>query len=134
MRVYLAAPYQKKDLIKGYALELQAAGVGVTSSWLDEIHPPTIQMPDLSHEEHQKYALRDLQDIRAAQIFVLFTDPSKTVIRAGRHVEFGVAVERGIPIYVVGLERENIFHHLARVTHIETWEQVRDLLIAVAAA
>ena len=134
MKVYLAAPYSAKDQIKKYDAELRAAGVNVVSSWLDEIHPPTTQMHDLSHEEHQQYAIQDVKDVQAADILVFFTDPTKTIIRAGRHVEFGIAVQRRIPIYVVGEDFENIFHHLPRVTHFESWDSLHDLLVAVARA
>jgi len=131
MRVYLAAPYQQKDQINIYAAQLRAGGIEVTSSWLEETHKPTIQMDELTSAEHLEYAVRDVADIRKAKIFVLFTDPTKTVFRAGRHVEFGIAVERGMPIYVVGAEFENIFHHLPKVLHFTEWSDLRELLIAL---
>jgi nucleoside 2-deoxyribosyltransferase len=133
MRVYLAAPYVKKNEIKAYATELRAGGVEVTSSWLDEPHDPSMGPKDLTPKQNQKYAVTDVFDVRRAQVFVLFTDKTKAVIRAGRHVEFGVAVERSMPIYVVGEERENIFHYLPFVTHVDSWERLRDYLIAMAA-
>ncbi len=129
MRVYLAAPYQQKDQINIYAAQLRAGGVEVTSSWLEEIHDPSIQMKDLTHKEHLQYALQDIKDVQAAEILILFTDPTKSIVRAGRHVEFGIAVQRRIPIYVVGKEYENIFHHLPRVIHFTAWEGLRDWLI-----
>lgn len=129
MNVYLAAPFSQKDQINIYAAELRAGGIEVTSSWLNEPHPPTVQMPDLTHEDHQKYAIQDIKDVRAAEIMVLFTDPTKSIVRAGRHVEFGIAIERQMPILVVGLEHENIFHHAPRVMHFDSWEKVRDLLM-----
>ena len=132
MRVYLAAPYSRKTEINQYAAELRAGGIEVTSSWLDEPHKPTTQMHELTHEEHQQYAIQDVKDVQAANILVFFTDPTKAIIRAGRHVEFGIAVQRGTPIYVVGEECENIFHHLPKVIHFKTWKTLRDLLIVVA--
>jgi nucleoside 2-deoxyribosyltransferase len=132
MRVYLAAPYSFKELMNQCAAELRVAGVVVTSSWLEETHAPTVQMHEITAAEHQMYAFRDLTDIQESDIFVFFTDPTKTIVRAGRHVEFGVAVQRKIPIYVVGEDRENIFHYLPRVTHFKKWEAVRDLLIALS--
>jgi len=131
MKVYLAAPYQQKDHINIYAAQLRAGGVEVTSSWLDETHKPTVQMNELTPAEHLQYAVRDVKDIRQAKIFVLFTDPTKSIFRAGRHVEFGIAVERKMPIYVVGKEYENIFHHLPNVIHFKEWSDLRELLIAL---
>jgi nucleoside 2-deoxyribosyltransferase len=132
MKIYLAAPYVQKPDIEQCAAELRKGGVVVTSSWLDEPHKPSTQMHELTHEEHQAYAIRDVKDVRAADVLVLFTEPTKTIVRAGRHVEFGIAVQRGIPIYVVGEEYENIFHHLPKVVHFKHWSVLRDFLIQMA--
>ena len=43
-------------------------------------------------------------------------------LTGGRHVEFGVAVEAGKPIYVIG-GKENIFHWLPGVSHYDTWRK-----------
>jgi nucleoside 2-deoxyribosyltransferase len=138
MKVYLAAPYVQRDTIRRYAKELRDGGVVVTSSWLEEPHDPKIQMTDLTHEQHQAYAVQDVKDVMAADILVLFTDPTKTIIRAGRHVEFGMfigrraAEKKGLPIFVVGTEFENIFHHLPQVMHFKSWHVLADLLIMLA--
>ena len=135
MRVYIAAPYSMKDTIAKEAAELEAAGFICTSSWVKEPHKPTTQMHELTHEEHQTYALQDVRDVAYADALVFHTDPTKTIVRGGRHVEFGMMVgismarnhifhDRSRPIYVVGTEQENIFHHLPQVTHFQTWEQV----------
>ena len=132
MKVYLAAPYVRKDEIKARAEELREAGIEVTSSWLEEPHKPSIQMHELTHEEHQEYAMNDVRDVLAADLLVFFTDPTKAIIRAGRHVEFGMAVARYMPIVVVGCEFENIFHHLSNVTHYESWTEAKQMLVAYA--
>jgi nucleoside 2-deoxyribosyltransferase len=136
LKVYLAAPYVRKDEILDHAIELRASGITVTSSWLDEPHKPTTQMHELTHEEHQAYALADISDVVSADVFVFFTDPSKTIVRAGRHVEFGIALglglTRSMPIFVVGQERENIFHHCPQVYHFDSWFQVKGQLVDLA--
>lgn len=131
MKIYLAAPYSRKDEINKYAAELRAGGVIVTSSWLDEPHKPTTQMQELTHVEHMQYAVQDIKDVQAAKLLVFFIDPTGSIVRGGRHVEFGIALERRMPIFVVGNQRENIFHHMPGVTHFDSWEKVRDLLIAM---
>jgi len=137
MKVYLAAPYRAKDQIRTYAAELRAAGVIVTSSWLNEPHKPTTQMAELTHEEHQKYAIQDVKDVVAADILVFFTDPTRSIVRGGRHVEFGIMIGLNIarrrmsPIYVVGNQYENIFHHLPNVIHFTDWEPLRNYLLAL---
>lgn len=133
MRVYLAAPYSMKEVIKARAEQLRTYGIEVTSSWLNEPHKPTTQMHELTHEEHQAYALADVRDVVDADILVFQTDVTKTIVRAGRHVEFGIAVglglTRSMPIFVVGMDYENIFHHLPQVTHYASWDQTKEALI-----
>jgi nucleoside 2-deoxyribosyltransferase len=124
MNVYLAAPYSMKDTIRERAAELRRLGITVTSSWIDEPHKPSTQMHELSHEEHQKYAKQDIDDIVHADIFVFHTDPTGTIVRGGRHVEFGMALMHGIPVLVVGMEYENIFHHCSKVHHFASWTEV----------
>jgi nucleoside 2-deoxyribosyltransferase len=136
LKAYLAAPYSMKDVIKERAAELRAAGVEVTSRWLEEPHRPTTQLHELTREDHQFYALQDVEDVRNADILVFQTDETKTIIRAGRHVEFGIAIgialERAFfPIFVVGQDHENIFHYLPQVTHFESWEVVKNYLISL---
>ena len=128
LRVYLASPYGRKEDLRNYAIELQSLGMVVTSRWLDEPDKPTVQLHEVAHTTLREYATRDIDDVTTADVMVLFTDPTKTIIRAGRHVEFGMALALNIPILVVGLEHENIFHMLPEVKHFANWYQVRDEL------
>jgi hypothetical protein len=134
MFVYIAAPYSMKDTIAQEAKELADNNICCTSTWVTEPHKPTVQMQDLAAEQHEFYALQDVRDVRRADILVFHTDPTKTIVRAGRHVEFGMFVglceARGIrnPLYVVGMEYENIFHYLPNVRHFETWAAALDAL------
>ena len=125
MQVYFAGPYQWKERIEKYAQQFtEVLGVGVTSTWLNESHAPTVQLADVPTELNEKYARQDIRDIKRADAFVLFAVPETDapIPRAGRHVEFGMAVILGLPIYVVGLEKENIFHYLpGQVTHFATF-------------
>ena len=131
MKIYLAGPYQHKDKIKKCAEQLEKAGISCTSSWLDEPHKPSTQLDGLSDDLHEMYATQDLNDIEDADIFVLFTVPigDAPIPRAGRHVEFGYALGESMPIYVVGGVKENIFHYLSEVVHIETWDETLEVLI-----
>lgn len=137
MKVYLAAPYRSKDQINVYAAELRKGGITVTSTWLDEPHKPATQMAELTHEEHQKYAIQDIKDVASADVLVLWTDPTRTIIRQGRTAELGMVLglnvvrNKKVPVFVVGLEDENIFHHAPEVSHFESWAQVRDMLLSL---
>jgi hypothetical protein len=137
MKVYIAAPYSLKDMIKAEAQELISLGIGVTCSWVNEPHKPTTQMADLTHEQHQEYAVQDVLDVAAADAIVFHTDPTGLLVRAGRHVEFGMAAAinqlvRPMPAVVIGMQYENIFHHLPQVTHVENWEAAKTLLMEMA--
>lgn len=121
MKVYLASRYSTKDIIKGCAKELRDIGIEVTSSWLEEPHGPEVQLTQISGEESTQYAYRDLVDISSADILVFFSvDPTIATIRGGRHVEYGYALGIRKPILVVG-PKENIFHSLSEVKHVDTW-------------
>jgi hypothetical protein len=123
MKAYLAAQYHQKPEIEQYAIQLKNVGIEVTSSWLEEPHAPGTQMSDLTADWHEKYAQQDLLDIEDANILVFFSIPDTQLFRrGGRHVEFGYALGLGLPILVIG-PKENIFHYLPTVKHVETWEE-----------
>ena len=128
MKVYLAAPYSYKEQMRVYRDELQKEGIEVTSRWLDEENNPATQLSDVTFEYKRKHSTQDAQDVAKADALIFFTDPTKTIVRAGRHVEFGMAIAYNIPIFVVG-DYENIFHYLETVSHYETWEQLKNVLI-----
>lgn len=127
MKLYLAGPYRCKDEINVRAAELRTLGFTITSRWLEETHAPNVQLHEVTEEDKKTYALHDVQDIRTADVLVFFTDPTKTIVRGGRHVEFGIAIERLMPIVVIG-EHENVFHYLPSIKHVENWEQAKNML------
>ncbi len=137
MRVYLAAPYQMKEAINVRAAELRALGFEVTSQWLEETHKAGIQMHELTHEDHQYYALRDVADLADAGVFVLQPDATETIKRQGRTVEFGMAIGIGLyrpyPIFVIGKGEDNIFHHMPQVTHYPDWDATKAALLELLA-
>lgn len=136
LKVYLAAPYKMKEVIRTRAEELRGHGIGVTSSWLEEPEKPTVALADVSDTKNRQYAHQDILDVEAADILVFQTDLTKTILRAGRHVEFGIAIGLGrtrpYPILVVGEDKENIFHHLPQVYHFKDWPSVVEYLSVLA--
>jgi len=137
MRVYLAAPYGMKDVIKARALELERLGISVVSQWTDESHSANIQMHELTHEEHQAYAVRDVAECAQGDVFVLQPNMVGEIVRQGRTSELGIAIGIGLyrpyPIFVVGDggNEANIFHHLPQVTHFPDWEATKAELLAL---
>lgn len=117
MVVYLAGQYARRDEFRGYVDELAKHGVTVNSRWLQEQEPLNSNMGDHSVEFYKKTSTIDLEDIDNADAILFFSeDPTVGVVRGGRHVEFGYALGKGIPIYVVGFY-ENVFHYHKNVKH-----------------
>jgi hypothetical protein len=77
----------------------------------------------------------DLEDVRAADALVVIKPTtSHRDSTGGHHVETGIALERGLPIILLG-EAENVFHQHERVHvlswPVDTWAHVAELLHAV---
>lgn len=133
LKVYLASRYSTKPQIEKYAAELRELGIEVTSTWLEETHAPNSGMGDVSEKLLTQYGYKDLNDIDRAHILVFFAvDPTIPTLRGGRHVEFGYALRDAIEgrklILVVG-PKENIFHTLAEIKHVDTWQEAVHFLL-----
>jgi len=115
MKVYLAASFSRQAEMRIVAARLQ--GVTITSRWLFEKQG----MAGAREKYMRECAFTDLNDLRAADILVLFADDLSPISipsylgSGARHVEFGIALERGMPIIVVG-KKQNVFHFLPHVT------------------
>lgn len=116
MRIYLAARYSRHLELQNMSAVLTALGHVVTSRWILGNH----QMPECAvgtpDEERirQQFAAEDLDDLRAAECCISFTEEPRAATRGGRHTEFGIALERGQKLIVVG-PREHVFHWLPAV-------------------
>lgn len=118
-RIYLAARYSRRAELRTYAHQLEVAGVGeVVSRWLIEDHEWDGAADELALA--QRLAADDLYDLRSADLVIVFTEQANAGgrNRGGRHVEFGLALERWARgecrLVVVG-PAENVFHsHAAR--------------------
>lgn len=130
LKVYLAAPFQQQKQMQLRAAELRAVGIQVTSRWLEEQDKPMGEIPGHIRRIN---AIHDVEDVIAADMLVFHDDP--TIQRAGRHVEFGIAVgigtTRSFPILVLG-PPNNIFHYLAQVYHFDSWADLKANLIHIS--
>jgi nucleoside 2-deoxyribosyltransferase len=119
--VYLAARIRRRDELLGYAEELRAAGLEVTSSWL------TMPVPeDWTSSVWADLARIDREDVLRADGLILFAEPELDG-GSGRHVEFGMALALGKPTIVVG-RVENLFQRLPEVRVVEDWPAALALL------
>lgn len=119
MNVYLAAKYERREELAGYAVALLADGHDVTSRWLTGSHGPSFRA--INDDERRVAAEEDLEDIDRASAMVAFTGSGG---RGGRHVETGYALAQGMTILLVGAP-ENVFHYLPSVEHVADWPAAR---------
>ncbi len=109
--VFLSARYARREELRGYREDLRRAGFRVESSWLDGDEEISLAGP--GREEALLWLSADRIDLGMSEILICFTeDPEHQPAggsRGGRHVEFGLALEAGKTIYLVG-PRENLFH------------------------
>jgi hypothetical protein len=104
--VYIAAPYSMKESAKQLRNVLHVNQIHCTSRWIDL---------DDDFNDELKGAQMDLADVRAAQALVLINYSEwANKGSGGRHVEMGIAIERGMLVFVLG-KRSNVFHHLPQV-------------------
>lgn len=131
MRLYLAGPWPRREEIRGYAKELRALGIEVTSRWLNDgiaeegdlESPPYLQ---------RQYALIDLLDIEAANALVAFTEANGSECHTGgRHIEAGYAIAKRKIVIVVG-PLENVFYHLPQIRHFNTFDELKEHLSVAA--
>lgn len=127
MKIYLAARYSRLPTINQWAADLQALGHEITSRWsLNESHLlPGELSKQAADAERQRFALEDMEDIRACDMCVSLMEEPRNNSRGGRHVEFGVALALRKRLVIVG-PRETVFHHLPEVYHFEQWADALD--------
>lgn len=124
MKVYLAAPYAGRDVIKGLAPLFTGNGHVITSGWLQAsraIAPEHLgTAPGHDDGEVMAHAGMDLREVDAAQVVVHFTanflkklaphldDVEHQLHSGGRHVETGYGLALHKSVIILG-EPENIF-------------------------
>lgn len=138
-RVYLAARYSRRLELCEYRAELeQTMGLIVTSRWLNGTHQIDRDgKPIGEHGENlfengtgetadamrQRFVVEDVSDVYSADTLIAFTEePRVSNSRGGRHVELGLAIAKGLRVFVVG-PRENLFCYLPEIVHVGSWEE-----------
>lgn len=111
--MYLSARYGRREEMQQVRERLQIGPFIVNSTWLDR--DEAINDDEVPAEIKRQLAIQDLNEIRAADLFMTFNEPSNSPYgRGGRHVEFGYALGLYKHCVLIGY-RENIFayHHQA---------------------
>lgn len=121
-KVYLAAPFVYKIYAQRVRSAFEAAGIRVTSRWLD------FQLPRgesvASAATLRKEAEYDLEDLNDADALVLLNLEKSE----GKAFEQGYAVACGLPVIGIGAPANCVFHHLSWYTWVET---VRDAITVI---
>ena len=129
--LYLAAHYARNAEMRRYRDTLHGLGYVVTSRWIDQ-HGGSLTEAlgeaELNEDPRMglPYAMKDIEDIQAADTVVSFTNGQG---RGGRHVEFGIAWAYGKRLIIVGM-REHVFHC---VPEVRQYDNFRSFLNSIPA-
>lgn len=89
---------------------LQASGHVVTSRWITADKKFHRGVDAYTDAERTAIAVMDEEDVRQANDgVVLIAEPTGQMVPGGKHVETGIALALGRPVFVIG-RKENIFH------------------------
>jgi prepilin-type N-terminal cleavage/methylation domain-containing protein len=121
MKIFLSGRYSRRDRLRSLRQELERSGHTVTSRWLDTSWSEADASGSSAApaEYRAEFAIKDLEDVAAADCLVAFTEPPRSNGRGGRHVEYGAALALGKRVMVVG-HRENLFYHHPAVEFFQT--------------
>jgi hypothetical protein len=121
MKIYLAAKYDQMLKMREVRDHLVEDGHEVTAQWVDGKE---------ANDSATSAAIMDVEDVRRSDALLAFSNPRGTLhTGGGRHVEFGIALERGMLLVVVGPRGEHVFHNWPSVKHCETLDEARALLL-----
>jgi hypothetical protein len=136
MKIYPAASYPRKEEAKTLALILQTHGHEIVAGWLteDEGYKSDNQRRNESRYTMCKRlsaaAVRDLREMKDAEVIVSFTEGEHQTTHGGRHSELGIALARGIMVFIIG-PREQVFHFHPAVIQYDTLDDFIRLGIKV---
>lgn len=123
-RIYIAARFSRRPECNALGHVLKAHGHEITSRWTkpdcDHVMPTGLSK-QAEDSERQRFALEDVDDVRAATWTVSLMEEPRSNTRGGRHIEFGLALALGQRLTIIG-PRETVFHHLPQVEQFDTVE------------
>ena len=111
LSVYLSGDVVWRKTFVKYARQLGKAGISCVSEWVFEEEESA---PDY------RLALANLQNIRDADVFVLFTEGLSS--SGEQNVEFGYALAQGLVPIVVG-PQYGMFQNLPEVVQFNSWDK-----------
>lgn len=135
MKIYIAAPYAARDVLRPYAEQLAAEGNTITSSWLEATHKIEAgsleAAPSLSDDYATSHSLKDIEEVRDSDLVIFVTWETACLLHGkpeemgansgGRHVETGVAFSHDVPVIIWG-QPENIFQRGLGISFQYWWD------------
>src|ERR1700757_716959 len=123
LKIYLASRYARREEMEEYARRLRELGFEIGSGWVFG-NRDIVGNPQLA----KRFATLDRSDLLGSDLVINFAEPREVDYpRGSRHVEFGMAYERGKVCYVVGkhsTDLECVFHNLEGVVVFADWEEL----------
>jgi len=116
LNIFIAASNKEFALKWKEILKEKLFSCKIISTWTN--------VDELSDKEKEEKSLNYVIDIERSNIFILQSDINEI---SENHVKMGIAVSRGIPIFVIG-EKRNIFHWFSTVTMCNNIEEVIEKL------
>lgn len=109
IRIYIAAPFELQEMGRDLRDVINdTREFEVCARWLDENPENTVE--HLNGEHLRIMAERDREDIRRCDGLVLINpERFKRSGTGGRHVETGMALDRDMPVFILG-RRSNVYH------------------------
>lgn len=128
--VYVAASVANQTSALRLAMQLQRAGLEVTSRWLEFDFSTYAEMNPFIHtverERCETWGKRDLEDLERADTLVLLADVPSS--KGGFHVELGFMLGKGRNVLVIG-ERPNVFYWTDEIRFLASLDGVVDFLM-----
>ena len=131
MKIYLCSRYSRRLEMVAVAAELRKLGHEITSRWILGEHEALDGKA--SPAMRQRFAEEDIEDLRAADRVICFTEVEGSPYgRGGRHWEAGAAYMLGKGITIVG-PPENVFYELPGQERYTDWATCFSALLIAAA-
>lgn len=124
MKVYLAAPWVKREWVRIWAGSFEDRGIEITHKWW-EMEGEFDDAPRM-----RACAEKDINGVLAADVLVLY-DAAKS---EGKAVEQGIALAFDKPIVALGTlgaNSQNVFHHLDNYIWVDHPDKVWDELLKI---
>jgi hypothetical protein len=127
MKIYIAAPYEKKTLVRQAVSDLASHGIGVTCTWQDSLKDAETDV------EKKDAAWNCLHEIDRADGYILFRDDEK--VRGGCEFELGYIFANVLntsylhrkPVWIIG-DKFSVFHALP---HFHVYNTLPDAMASI---